>query len=123
MHSVGTDIIEIERVEKALLRFGDKFLNRVFTEAEVKLYRSSPQALAARFSGKEAVIKTLGIKNIPWKDIEILPDAYGKPWVRLYRRAQERAEILGLGEIAISLSHSREYATACAVAEAKNPYI
>ncbi|MFH1639262.1 MAG: holo-ACP synthase [Chloroflexota bacterium] len=123
MHSVGTDIIEIERIEKALLRFGEKFLSRVFTEDEVKLYRDKPNALAARFAGKEAVIKTLGIKNIPWKDIEILPDDKGKPWVRLYRKAQSRADSLGLGEIAISLSHSREYATACAVAGVKRPYI
>lgn len=117
MHSVGVDIIEIGRIEDAVARFGDRFLKRVYTDAEIALYRKSTEALAARFSGKEAVMKTLGLRYLPWKDIEILPDPKGKPLVRLYRKAQARSDELKLSEIAISLSHSREYAVASAVAE------
>jgi len=117
VHSVGVDIVEIERIGAVVSRFGDRFLKRIYTDAEIALYRSRTEALAARFSGKEAVMKTLGLKYLPWKDIEILPDPEGKPLVRLYRKAQARSEELKLSEIAISLSHSREYAVASAVAE------
>ena len=81
MLSNGVDIIEIGRIEEALGRFGERFLKRVYTDAEIDLYRKSNEALAARFSGKEAVMKTLGLKYLPWKDIEILPDPKGKPLV------------------------------------------
>ena len=117
IHSVGVDIVEIERIQGAIDRFGEKFLDRIFTEAELKLFRRRTEALAVRFSGKEAVMKTLGVKFLPWKDIEILPDSRGKPYVYLHRKAKARSDELNLSEIAISLSHSREYAVASTVAE------
>ena len=117
MLSNGVDIVEIRRIQGALDRFGERFLNRVFTETEVELYRRHTEALAARFSGKEAVMKTLGVKYMPWKDIEILPDPKGKPIVTLHRKARLRSDELKLGEIAISLSHEKDYAVASAVAE------
>ena len=123
MHHIGIDIIEIARIKQAIDRWGEKFLQRIYTEPELRQYRNKLPSLSARFAAKEAAIKILKApgKTIGWKDIEILPDDKGKPWVRLYRKAQSRAESLGLGEIAISLSHSREYATACAVAGVNKP--
>lgn len=121
MHYIGIDIIEIARIRKAIARWGEGFLQRVYTEPELKLYHKKPSSLAARFAGKEAVIKTLGTeaKGIGWKEIEILSDPSGQPVVNLYGKAQSQANGLGLGKLAISLSHSREYAIACVVGETK----
>ena len=120
MHHIGIDIIEIARIKKAMARWGEGFLNRVYTEPELKLYRRKPLSLAARFAGKEAVIKALGTqaKGISWKEIEILSNPGGSPLVHLYGKAKNQAADSGLGSLAISLSHSREYAIACVVGEA-----
>ena len=121
MDYIGVDIIEIIRIEKAISRWGEGFLQRVYTNSELKLYRNRSSSLAARFAGKEAVIKALGpqTKGISMREIEILSDSGGKPSVRLYGKAQEQADSLGLDKLAISLSHSREYAIAFVVGEAK----
>ncbi len=114
MHYIGIDIIEIARIEQAIVRWGKKFLHRVYTEPELKLYHKKPSSLAARFAGKEAVTKALGFptKGIKWREIEILSDPTGKPLVHLHGKAQSQANSLGLDHLAISLSHSREYAIA-----------
>ncbi len=116
--SVGVDITEIPRIRAALERWGEKFLARVYTPKEIERYRNRVPELAARFAGKEAVMKVLGTGNrgVAWREIEILPLPSGKPTVKLYRRAEARARKLGLGEVAISLSHSDEFAVASAVA-------
>ncbi len=119
MHSLGVDIIEIERIEKAMERFGKRFLHRVYTDAELRVCRNKPSRLASRFAAKEAVMKSLGTgtKGVGWREIEILHDAKGKPLVSLCGRARNRAEDLGLGELAVSLSDSRDYAVAFVVGE------
>ena len=121
MHYIGVDIIEIARIEQATTHWGEGFLHRIYTDSELKLCHKKPSSLAARFAGKEAVIKALGTqtKGISWKEIEILSDPSGKPLVRLYGRAQEQANRLGLGKLAISLSHSREQAIAFVAGETK----
>ncbi len=121
MNSIGIDIIEIARIKKAIVRRGESFLRRIYTDSELKLYRKKPSSLAARFAGKEAVIKTLGTqaKGIRWKEIEILSDSSGKPSVHLYGKAQSQANDLGLENLAISLTHSKEYAIACVASEVK----
>ena len=121
MHHIGADIIEIARIEKAVKRWGESFLQRVYTDSELRLYRRKLSSLAARFAGKEAVIKALGARNkgISWKEIEILSGPGGKPSVRLYGRIQNQAASLGLNKLAISLSHSREYAIAVVMGETK----
>ncbi len=121
MHHIGIDIIEIARIEKAIARWRESFLHRVYTEPELKLCHNRPSSLAARFAGKEAVVKALGTqaKGISWKEIEILSDPSGQPLVHLYGKAQDRANGLGLNNLAISLSHSKEYAIACVAGEAK----
>jgi holo-[acyl-carrier protein] synthase len=119
MQHVGVDIVEIARIERAIARWGQDFLKRVYTEPELRQYGTRPPSLAARFSGKEAVIKALGSRDVGLKEIEILSGSSGKPQVRLYGRAESQARELGLAGLAISLSHCREYAIACAIGEAK----
>jgi holo-[acyl-carrier protein] synthase len=116
-HYIGTDIIEIERVRSIIERFGDRFLRRVFTEAELSSYGRRPHSLAASFASKEAVMKVLGTgaRGVGWRDIETLFHPSGKPLVRLNGRAASEAKRLGIKEIDVSMSHCREYATATAI--------
>ena len=104
---LGIDIIKIERIAAAIKRFGDRFPNRVLTEAEQRYVRNRPQNFAGRWAAKEAVSKVLGlgVRGVGWRDIEI---------VRLHGRAAERAEQLGMGRIAVSISHEGDYAVAIA---------
>jgi holo-[acyl-carrier protein] synthase len=119
--SVGVDIIEIERIKQVLQRHGERFLRRVYTEAEIAYCRGRIHELAARFAAKEAMSKALGTGivgrgGIFWREVEVLPDARGKPLIHLHGQAQDRAQSLGLKKFAISLSHSQEYAVAFVVA-------
>ncbi|MBI4299551.1 MAG: holo-ACP synthase [Chloroflexi bacterium] len=117
MLTTGIDIMEIERIEAALARWGDRFLWRVYSPKEIAFCRGRVPELAVRFAGKEAVMKALGTgaRGVGWREIEILPMRGGKPLVHLHGRARSRADALGLGELAISLSHSRIYAVASVV--------
>ena len=121
---VGVDMIEMDRFKKVHDEFGDSLLARVFTPLEVLYCRGRAPELAARFAAKEAVSKALGVgmrmmarDGIEWKDVEVIGDRRGKPIVRLYGRAAERAAELGLAEWAISLSHTRDSAIAMVVAQ------
>lgn len=113
-HYIGVDIIEIGRIKEAINSWGEKFLRRVYTEAELAAYRHKPSSLAARFACKEAVMKLLGTgrNGVSWREVETLSRPGGKPVVNLYGRAQNKADELGIGEIAVSLSHSKEHAIA-----------
>jgi holo-[acyl-carrier protein] synthase len=117
--SVGTDLIEIERIGRALARYGS-FRERCFTEAERSYCdsRANPaQSYAGRFAGKEAVGKALGFgvaRAFAWKEIEIA--GRPKPAVRLSGRLAERAAALGVDSFDLSMTHSRELAQAVAVA-------
>jgi holo-[acyl-carrier protein] synthase len=118
MLSVGVDIVEIGRLGRTLERWGPRFLQRVYTPAEVAFCRGRLPELAVRFAAKEAISKALGtgLVGIAWTEMEVLADRRGKPLVALYGRALARAQELGLGEWAISLSHSGEAALAFVVA-------
>ena len=118
MLRTGVDIIDIGRVERALARHGHAFLQRVYTPAEIELYKQRTQSLAARWAAKEAVAKALGtgIGPVGWQEIEVLEDALRAPILRLSGRAAARAQALGLTQWAISLSHTQELATAFVVA-------
>ncbi len=122
-NAVGVDIIETERVREALERFGEKFLQRVYSPVEAAFCRGRVRELAVRFAAKEAVMKALGTgaRGIGWREIEVLPNRRGKPLVYLYGRAQERAERIGLEGLDVSMSHSREYAVAFVVGHAGEP--
>jgi len=117
MNSVGIDLIEIKRIESAVKQWDKRFLNRVYTEAELKICQGRIASLAAHFAGKEAIMKVLGtgVKGIGWREIEILPNTEGKPLVQLYGKARERAKKLNLSEFSISLSDTKQYAIATAI--------
>jgi holo-[acyl-carrier protein] synthase len=113
---VGVDLIEIERIERALARH-PAFRERVFTEAERAYCDSRPhpaQSYAARFAGKEAVGKALGIGvHFTWREIEIV--GRPKPGVRLAGRTAAHARRTGARRIELSMTHSRALAAAVAV--------
>ena len=119
-HHIGTDIIEIERIRGAIARYGGRFLNRVYTPAELDMYGRRAHSLAAGFAAKEAVMKVLGTGNrgVAWREIEVLYHASGKPYIRLNGRAENAARKLGIKEIDVSMSHSRENAIAVAIGTA-----
>jgi holo-[acyl-carrier protein] synthase len=123
MLTSGVDIIYVPRVERAVKEFGDRFLTRVYTPLERLYCRERIPELAVRFAAKEAVAKALGVgmrilarDGIHWYEAEIVGDMRGKPMVRLYGSAAQRANELGLKEWTVSLSHEREYAVAFVVA-------
>ncbi|HSR46422.1 MAG TPA: holo-ACP synthase [Anaerolineales bacterium] len=114
----GVDMIEVERIDRAILRYGNRFFTRFFTAQELIDAGGSTPALAARFAAKEAVSKALGtgIGDVGWKDIEIVNGPRRQPVLRLHGPAQRAASDLGLRTWAISLSHTHEHAIAMAVA-------
>jgi holo-[acyl-carrier protein] synthase len=113
---LGIDIIRIERIRAALARFGDRFAGRVLTPAERAYVRGRPETLAGRWAAKEAVSKVLGlgVRGIGWREIEIERLPTGQPAVRLHGRAARRADQLEMSQIAVSISHEKEYAVATA---------
>ena len=117
----GVDIIEISRIRKMVKRWGYRFLDRIYTESELRICKGKPERLASRFAGKEAVMKALGTgaRGISWREIEIASESSGKPVVNLYGKAQEKAWSLGIEGLAISLSDSKEYSVAFVVGEMK----
>ena len=116
--AAGIDAIELVRVEKTLKRHPERFLSRVFTDLEVAFCRGRVRELAVRFAGKEAMMKALGtgVRGVGWREIEILPNRRGKPLVYLHGRAKKRAELLGMGQPEVSLTHSDTIAFAFVVA-------
>ena len=113
----GTDIIEVERIKKAIEKNEDKFLNEVFTKKEIEYCNSKSimkyQHFAARFAAKEAVFKAVsGLLNnkydITWKDIEVLNDENGRPYVNI----SKIDSLKNIESIDISISHIKNYAIA-----------
>jgi holo-[acyl-carrier protein] synthase len=119
MHTVGIDIIEINRIAQTVKRWGDRFLVRTYTEGELAYCRGRAPQLAARFAAKEAVMKALGtgIRGVGWRDVEVVRARSGAPSIKLHGRGAKVAERLAMSQVALSLSHSREYAVASVVME------
>jgi holo-[acyl-carrier protein] synthase len=111
----GVDIVEIERIEAALTRFGERMLERVYTPGEIVQCRGKAESLAARFAAKEAAFKVLGVR-LGWREVEVQREPSGKPRLLLHGRALEVAGRLGLKSWSVSLSHSRQHAVAVVVA-------
>jgi holo-[acyl-carrier protein] synthase len=113
---LGIDIIRVSRIKDSLERFGDRFVLRVLTPTEAAYVRKRPETMAGRWAAKEAVSKVLGlgVRGIGWRDIEIERLPTGQPAVKLHGRAQKRAEQLGMGRVAVSISHESEFAVAIA---------
>ncbi len=113
---IGIDLIEIERLERALER-RPRLAERVFSEAEIafaELRRRPGRHLAARFAAKEAALKALGLGGLRLHEVEVEGGGDSAPRLRLHGSARETAERRGI-ELSLSLSHSRELATAVVV--------
>lgn len=121
MTRVGTDLIEIERVRRALARYGG-FRDRCFTEAEQAYCESRPnpaESYAGRFAAREAVIKALGgYRGKRWQDISVARAPSGAPAIRLEGGAKIRADALGVDRVLITFTHERTNAVAFAIAVA-----
>ena len=119
---IGTDIIEVVRIGKMIDRHGEVFLNRIYTEDEIRYCqrrKEYTQHFAGRWAAKEAVMKTLGTgfsQGVGWRDIEVCSNRSGRPSIVLRGVAREIAELSGICDILISISHCRTYATATAIA-------
>lgn len=113
----GVDITEVRRLRLAIEKWGDSFLDRVFTKQELqnaKTRGSLYQHLAGRFAAKEAVFKALGDANLKWKDVQVLNDKQGKPYCSVSSALAKKIDVH------ISISHVKNYAVASAII-AKKP--
>ncbi|MEW5957688.1 MAG: holo-ACP synthase [Chloroflexota bacterium] len=119
MKIIGVDIVEIERLAQSVARFGDRFLQRVYTEQELAYCHGRITSLAARWAAKEAVAKALGtgIGEVGWHEIEVVSEDNCRPTLRLHGAAAALAARRGISAFAISLSHAKEYAVAFVVGE------
>jgi holo-[acyl-carrier protein] synthase len=113
---LGIDIIRVSRIQDSLNRFGDRFTQRVLRPSEQVYVRGRAETMAGRWAAKEAISKVLGlgVRGIGWRDIEIERLPTGQPAVKLHGRAARRAEQLGMGRVAISISHESDFAVAIA---------
>lgn len=120
---IGVDLVECERIQHSLDRFGDRFLRRVFTDGEVEYSNSMKfpaRHLAARFAAKEAVSKAFGTgigKAIGWRDIDVRKKPSGEPYLVLSGHADELAKERGVKTASITLSHTDHHAMAMIVLE------
>jgi holo-[acyl-carrier protein] synthase len=119
----GIDLAEVPRIRSSVERYGDKFLQRVYTEIErayVERKANKYERYAARFAAKEAGMKALGTgwrRGVTWHDFEVANLPSGRPTLRLHGRAKEIAEELGVKNISLSLTHTRENGMAFVVFE------
>jgi holo-[acyl-carrier protein] synthase len=115
---MGIDLAEIDRVRRLLAKDPDRFRARCFTDHEwayAQRFKDPSQRLAARFAGKEAVMKSLGVgwRHVPWRDIEITGG--GAPRVRLTGKAAQRAERIGVERVLVTISHTDSQALVMAL--------
>jgi holo-[acyl-carrier protein] synthase len=121
----GIDIVNIERIERLMARWGDLFLGRVFTEREIVWCQQRtrpPECFAIRFAAKEAFLKAIGwgLRNgIQWTDIEVESDPMGKPSLFFHRKAKEVLETHRIQKALLTLSHDRPYAVAHVLLEGR----
>ena len=124
---VGTDLVEIGRIERAVERHGERFLKRIFTEGErayCRGFKLAFQHLAARWAAKEAASKALGtgiFGSVRFRDIEVGNEKSGKPFLMLHGDAARLSAELGATRWHVSLSHTDSHATAVAIAEGETP--
>lgn len=120
---MGVDIAEIDRVEAAIRRHGQPFLERVFTPEEIRYcerHKSKFERYAARFAAKEAAMKALGTgwrNGVRWRDIEVRNAASGKPGIHLTGKSAEFAEKMGARHFHLSITHSGNLAIAQVILE------
>ena len=124
---IGVDLVECARIQRAIDRFGNRFLHRVFTDGEVEYSMSMKfpaRHLAARFAAKEAVSKAFGTgigKTMGWRDIDVRKKPSGEPFLVFSGAAEELAAKRGVTSALITLSHTEHHAMAFVVLEAATP--
>ncbi len=123
IYGIGVDLVEIDRMERAITRSGPRLVERLYTPGE-RAYCSAKRlpypCFAARFACKEAFLKALGTglrKQMRWRDIEVRRDLLGKPFLHLHGYLRERCADAGVRHIHLSLSHSASHAVAQVVLE------
>src|SRR5258708_38597613 len=121
---LGTDLMETRRVQESIDRFGERFLERIFTAEEIaycmRKKKNAAESFAARFAAKEAGAKALGTgisRGVTWKEFEVRREASGRPTLHLSGRAAGLAEAMGVKRVQLGLTHSKELARAAVVAE------
>ena len=120
---LGVDSTELDRIARVYGKYGERFLNRIYAPEEQTYslrYADPTPRLAARFAAKEACMKALGTgwnNGIHWRDIVVVNAPTGKPQLRLFGKAQQRAESLGVDHIHLSITHGRTNATAIVIFE------
>lgn len=123
---VGTDLAEVDRIRESIERFGDRFLNRIYTPSERSYALSkanSAERFAARFAAKEAGMKAIGTgwsHGVTWHDFAVVNEPSGRPTLHLTGVAREVAERLGVKTISVSLTHTKEVAFAVVILEDGN---
>lgn len=119
----GIDLIEIRRIDQSITRYGDRFLNRVFTLGEQQYClqkRTSAESFAARFAAKEAGAKALGTgisRGVNWLEIEVIRLPGQRPHLQFHGRALETSLHLGVNRIALSITHTTDIAMATVLLE------
>jgi holo-[acyl-carrier protein] synthase len=120
---VGTDIIEVARIQASYEKFGERFLNRILHANEIAYclsHKSPAPFLAARFAAKEAISKAFGTgigARLGWQDMEVAKRESGEPYVILHGDGQKLLQERGARVVLISLSHTQQHATAVAILE------
>ena len=120
---LGTDLMETKRVQESIDRFGERFLQRIYTPGEIAYCtrkKNAAESFAARFAAKEAAAKALGTgisRGISWQEIEVRRQPGERPTLHLSGRAAERAAAMGVRHLQLSLTHSRDVAMAVVIAE------
>ena len=120
---IGTDVTEVARIREGIARYGDRLLDRLFTEGE-RVYASSKanaaERYAARFAAKEAGMKAIGTgwrRGVTWKDFEVVNEPSGRPALVLRGVAREIADKMGVEYVSVSLTHTAEVAYAIVILE------
>ena len=122
----GIDLVDCPRIEQMIQRHGERFIKRVFTDAEQSYARANKndvEKLAGRFAAKEAILKLMGTGwrgRIAWTDIEVINNAAGQPEVSLSGEVKKIADKLGIKHISVSITHTANFAIASAVALAQS---
>ena len=117
---IGVDIVEVDRIQRLIKNWGEKFALRIFSEAELSFFSGSlsrADLLSRQFAAKEAVSKALGtgLRGIRLSDVSVLRDKKGKPFVDLFGKAASEASAIGMSRIHVSIADERNYAIAYVV--------
>ena len=115
---IGLDLAEVDRIEASIAKFGERFLNRIYTEAERKYCESKPnkfERFAGRFAAKEAAMKAIGTgwgRGVAWREFEVMRAPSGQPIIVFHGKAGEIAKALGVKKALVTITHSEKSAIA-----------